>query len=199
MDYRIWDETQAIIRANPKLHRSSEFYRWMREMFVSGVAMSVRRLTDSDTRAISFFRFLKLVKGNASLVSRQRYRKLYRDDDVFSQQLRELGIMTDHVKAEYEMLVGPGKEQPSPDDIQRELDAMQQLTSKIVALADSSIAHHEEKKPEDLPTFADVDKAISFFEELLKRYRLLFDATSMSTDITFQYDWKAIFRVPWIP
>jgi len=168
-------------------------------MYVSGIAMAVRRLTDDDTRVISFFRFLKLVKGNPSLVSQRRYRALFADDDVFAQQLREFGIKIDHIKEEYESLVGVGKSQPSPEDVQSEIDEMQRLTAKIVALADKSIAHHEEKKPEELPTFADVDKVIIFFENLLKRYRLLFDATSMSTDVAFQYDWKAIFRVPWIP
>ena len=146
-----------------------------------------------------FYRFLKLIKGNPSLVSRQRYRALFHDDDVFVEQLNELGLKKDYVNGDYDRLVGSGKMQPLPDDIQIELDELERVTVKIVAFADKVIAHHDEGKPKDLPKFREVDEAIRFLEGLIKRYRLLFDATSMSTDVAFQYDWKAIFRVPWIP
>jgi hypothetical protein len=198
MDHRIWTEVQEVIKANPELHRPSEFYRWMRDMYVSGISMAIRRLTDDHTRSVSFFRFLKLVKGNPGLVSRRRYRKLFKDDDVFVEQLRELGLENDYPNDDYTRLVGGGK-QPTPDQVQAELDEMRRLTEKIVALADTTVAHHDRERPAELPTFADVEVAIQLFERLLKRYRLLFDATSMSTDTTFQYDWKAIFRTPWIP
>jgi len=197
-DHHVWEEFQTIISANPHLHRPSEFYRWTKDMYVSGMAMAIRRQTDDDTRSISFYRFLKLLKGNPSLVSRQRYRALFPDNDVFVQQLNEAGLKKDYVDGDYDRLVGPGKAQPSTEDIQNEIEALERVTSKIVIFADKVIAHHDEQKPEDLPKFIEVDEAIKFLEDLLKRYRLLFEATSMSTDVAFQYDWKAIFRIPWI-
>lgn len=198
MDHRVWDELQTMIAGNTALHQPSEFYRWAKDMYVSGMAMSIRRQTDDDSRSVSLYRFLKLLKGNPSLVSRQRYRSLF-SGDVFVEQLKDLGLKGDYYNDQYDELVGPGKMQPSIDDMQAELDELERVTVKITTFADKVIAHHDEKKPEDLPKFSEVDDAIRFLENLVRRYRLLFEATSMSTDVAFQYDWKAIFRIAWIP
>src|SRR4051794_4020240 len=97
MDQRIWQELQAMITANPEIQRASEFYRWAKDMYVSGMAMSVRRQTDDDSRSVSFYRFLKLLKGNPSLVSRRRYRALFSGNGVFEQQLSALGVQHDYI------------------------------------------------------------------------------------------------------
>jgi hypothetical protein len=200
LDERVWEEVQAIIKANVALQQHSEFYRWMRDMYVSGIAMSIRRQTDDDSRSISFFRFLKLLKGNPSLVSRQRYRKLFPGDDPLMERLKELGISPkEHIDEEYDRFVGAGKQQPTREDIEAEIDQLRQVTGKFVAFADKTIAHHDENKPDELPKFAEVHDAIRFFERLVQKYMLLFHATSTSMEVTFQYDWKAIFRVAWIP
>jgi hypothetical protein len=200
LDERVWEEVQAIIHANPALHRNSEFYRWMQDMYVSGIAMAIRRQTDDDSRSISFYRFLKLLKGNPSLVSRQRYRRLFPGDDPMIERLKELGLNTkEHIDEEYDRFVGAGKQQPTSEDIEVEIEQLQQVTAKFVAFADKVIAHHDQNKPDELPKFAEVHDAIKFFERLIQKYTLLFLATSTSMEVTFQYDWKAIFRVPWIP
>ncbi|MEO8382447.1 MAG: hypothetical protein ABI779_22500 [Acidobacteriota bacterium] len=198
MDHRVWEELQAMISANTDLHRPSEFYRWVKDMYVSGMAMSIRRQTDDDSRSVSFYRFLKLLKGNPSHVSRQRYRSLFKGDEIV-EQLKELDLKGDYFNDDYDRLVGTGKMQPSIDDIQAELDDLERVTGKITTFANKVIAHHDERKPKALPKFSEVDDAIRFLEDLVKRYRLLFEAASMSTDVAFLYDWKAIFRIPWIP
>lgn len=199
-DERVWEEVQAIIKANAALHRNSEFYRWMQDMYVSGMAMAIRRQTDDDSRSISFYRFLKLLKGNPSLVSRRRYRKLFPADDPLVERLKELRVDSkEYIDEEYDRFVGEGKPQPRPEDIESEIEELNRVTGKFVAFADKVIAHHDENKPDELPKFAEVDEAIRFFESLVQKYTLLFHATSTSMEVVFQHDWKAIFRVPWIP
>jgi hypothetical protein len=199
LDERVWEEVQGMIKANPDLHRPSQFYRWMRDMYVSGMAMAIRRLADHDSRSISFYRFLKLLKGNPSLVSRKRYRNLFPGNDPLIERLAELGLSAkEHIDHEYDGVIGEGKQQPTREDIQAELDALERLTSRFVTFADKVIAHHDETKPDDLPRFSEVDKALKFFEGLVQKYTLLFHATSTSMTVAFQYDWKAIFRVPWM-
>jgi hypothetical protein len=197
-DERIWEEVQEMVKNNADLPKPSAFYDWMKDMYVSGMAMAVRRQTDDDNRSVSFFRFLKLLKGNPSLVSRRRYRALFPAHDDFVEQLRELGLKKDYIDANYDQLVGAGKVQPTPEDIQAEIDELERVTKKVVTLADKVIAHHDEKKPLDLPTFAEVSAAITYLEALVQRYKSLFEAASISMQVAYQYDWKAIFRVPWI-
>jgi hypothetical protein len=196
---QIWEELQGMITKNSELHKPSAFYDWVKDMYVSGMAMAIRRQTDDDPRSVSFFRFLKLVKGNPSLVSRKRYRALFPADDPFVEQLSELGLEKQYIDGDYDRLVGEGKVQPSVADVQAEIDELKRVTGKLATFADKVIAHHDEHKLEHLPTFAEVGDAITYLEELVQRYKLLFEATSTSMTVAYQYDWKAIFRVPWIP
>lgn len=198
LDERVWREVQEIIASNPKLHIPSEFYRWMRDMYVSGIAMGIRRLTDDDTRAVSLLRFLKLVKGNSSIVSRRRYRALFKKEDSLVQQLDELGFTKGYIDEGYDQLVGEGKSQPTAEDIQAEIDELQRVTGKFVTFATKVIAHKDQQRPDELPKFGEVDEAVAYFEQVIQRYQGLLRATHLSMEVTFQYDWKAVFRVPWI-
>src|SRR5688572_19784180 len=81
-DQRMWNRVQKIIAANPDLHKPSDFYRWMRDMYVSGIAMAIRRLVDDDPDSISFINFLKLIKQFPGVVSRDRYRKLFHGEGI---------------------------------------------------------------------------------------------------------------------
>jgi hypothetical protein len=199
IDQHIWDEVQTIIASNPNLHRPSHFYQWMQDMFVSGIAMGIRRQLDDDTRTRSFYRFLKRIKGDPSLVSRKRYRGLYKDGDPTVEQLKRYGLLERTVNDTYDRLVGAGKPQPSAEDIQEEIEALQRVSTKFVAFANQVIAHDDRTKPTELPRFLDVDRAITALEQLVQRYAQLFEAAHRSVDLNFQYDWRAIFRVPWIP
>lgn len=194
---RIWNEVQDIVRANPRLQIPSTFYEWMNDMYVSGIAMAIRRQTDDDSRSVSFFRLLKLVKGNPSLVSRQRYRKLFGGTSVL-ERLKQLGGAKSYIDGAYDNMVGEGKLQPTPDDIQADIDTLLAATDRIVLLADKVVAHHDATKPTELPTFAEVEAAISELERLTQKYNQLFRATHVSLKLNYQYDWKAIFRIPWI-
>src|SRR5205085_9641041 len=131
----------------------SVFYDWLNDMYVSGMAMAIRRQTDSDSRSVSILRFLKLLKGNPSLVSRKRYGTLFPNSNPFVKQLKDLGLSKDDVfNKDYDKLVGKKKPQPTPDDVQAEIDKLLRVTSKIARVANKVIAHHEAVEPRNLPT-----------------------------------------------
>jgi hypothetical protein len=51
-----------------------------------------------------------------------------------------------------------------------------------------------------VPTYNELDAAIDLVDRLYVKYHLLFHAANMDTTLpTRQYDWQAVFRVPWIP
>ena len=144
-------------------------------------------------------RFLKLLKGNPSLVSRQRYGAHFRNKDPFVKQLKAVGLnKADIFNSDYDRLVGKGKAQPTAEDIQTEIDKLLRVTAKIARVANKVIAHHDRQKPKRLPTFADIGVAIGSLETLVIKYKVLLEATSTSMWVSYQYDWKAIFRVAWI-
>jgi hypothetical protein len=195
----IFDEVQKIVETNTELHRPSHFYTWMQDMYVAAIAMAIRRQLDDDTRTMSFFRFLKRIKGDPSVVSRRRYRALFRDDNRFVQRLKQAGDLERYVDGAYDRIVGAGKQQPSADDIDGEIRDLQETAKKFVEFANKVIAHAENAKPESLPSFEEVSTVIGFMESLLQRYIQLFEATHQSMDVNFAYDWKAPFRFVWLP
>jgi len=197
-DQEIWHAIQTMISANSELHRRSAFYGWLNNIYVSAMAMAIRRQTDTDTRSISMLRFLKLLKGNPSLVSRQRYRALFQRSP-FEAEVAAMGFTPKGIAdQDYDRIVGKRKSQPTSDDFQAEINRLTRVTNNIVRLANKRIAHHDTTSPRRLPTFAEVSIAIDYLENLVRKYKLLFEAVSPSMAVTHTDDWTAIFRSPWL-
>ena len=73
-------------------------------------------------------------------------------------------------------------------------------TAKICEdFADKRIAHWDKQGPKSVPTFAELDDCLKLLDKTYVKYYHLFYAESMETlDAEFQYDWKVIFREPWL-
>lgn len=194
LDHHIFSEVQTMIANNPNLHRSSHFYEWLRNMYVSGMTMAIRRLMDDDKRTRSLLRFLLVVRSDRDVVSRARYRQLYVDRNNYSE-----GFMWRYVENTYDSYVGPGDAEPPIQQVQGQIDELRRRTRLFVELGNKVIGHSDATPPTTLPTFAEVDDVVSSMEAILQYYTQLLTAAHRGADINWQYDWKAIFRVPWIP
>lgn len=65
--------------------------------------------------------------------------------------------------------------------------------------ADRRVAHRDQREPKQPPTYNEIKECIDLLDELYVRYHLLFHAESMTSLLpAWQYDWKEIFRTPWI-
>jgi hypothetical protein len=194
LDHHIFSEVQATIASNPALHHSSHFYEWLRNMYVSGMTMAIRRLMDDDKRTRSLLQFLLRVRSDRDAVSRERYRQLYVDRNNYSE-----GYMSRYVEDTYDGCVGSGHAEPPIQQVQGQIDELRKRTHLFIELGNKVIGHSDVVPPSTVPTFAEVDDVISSMEKILQYYNQLLTAAHRSVDISWQYDWKAIFRVPWIP
>ncbi len=190
---RIYREVKDIIGANTALHVPSAFYDYFSDTYVTYISLAIRRLTDDSPDCTSLFRFLKRIKGDPSVVSRQRYKALYGTATPTNPVEEFIADMPGHA---YDALVGEGKPQPDQSDIQAELDTLKAKTQAICALADVKIAHNI-GEPTAVPKYGDVDNAIEYISTLIQRYLALFHATTNNLDVVFVHDWKKIFRIPW--
>jgi len=197
IDQHIFDETQEIIAKNAALHRPSHFYSWMQDMYVSGIAMAIRRQMDDDPRTRSFLRFLLRMRADPDAVSRVRYRHLY-DGTTTERQLAPNGLLEDYVNRTYDKFVGVGQDSPSIAQVQGHIDSLRRTTKRFVEFANKVVAHGDSSPPAVLPTFGEVNDSVSTMESILQHYVQLLEGAYRSTDINWQYDWKAVFRIPWI-
>jgi hypothetical protein len=188
--YVFW-EVQDIISKNDNLRKPSTFYGWMGKMYASSMSASVRRLVDQRRGALSLVRLLEEVKANLSLFSREEYKNRCTNPNV----------PADYIEGDYDKLVGKGNRLPDPAAIAKDISSLKEKTEILKKFVDENIAHAklEERKDQDIPKFQDLDDAIEFVEQLVKRYLHLFRGVGMSTLLpTWTYDWKEIFRYPWI-
>ena len=83
--------------------------------------------------------------------------------------------------------------------IEDQIEALERQTESVKKFVDKRIAHHERMEFKDLPTFKELDDAITHLEQLLQHYSPLFTGMGLHSALpTWQYDWKEVFYYPWI-
>jgi len=104
------------------------------------------------------------------------------------------------LERDFDRLVGAGRSHLDPTNVQAELDEMTAVASNVEHLADRRYAHYDPRglaAPQ--PTFTDIGNSLKLFERLILRYKLLLKGAAQTTLLpTFLYDWKDVFRLPWI-
>lgn len=186
----IFWEVQKIIKANPKIHLASSFYEWMGPVYAVFQSIGLRRQVDPTKDTISFRRLLEEIARRPDAITRERYIALY-EDPVIRRHVEDMA---------FDKFAGVGKPHINPEMVRKDC---KQLIKKIEGMkdyVDRRVAHFAERGPTRLPTYGDVDDCLEFVEDLLKKYLAVIRADVRRQILpTWQYDWKQIFRHPWIP
>lgn len=182
----IFQEVRAMIDANPKIQKHSSFYEWMANVYADSGSMAVRRQLDPDTRSVSLARLLNDIAEHPDILSRDRFVALYRP---------ELRGAAHH---EFDREVGKGTPYIDPRAVEADLEALRKATADVERYGTKRVAHLDVVGPKNVPTFGELEAAIELLRALLKKYMLLLLAVSYN-DPEWIYDWKAIFREPWLP
>lgn len=185
----VFREVQRIIRSNPQIQRQSAFYEWMKNVYNAAVVIGIRRQLDTDKNSISFVRLFQEILKNPKILSRERYIALYAGSR----------LPNSYVQRGFNKFSGAGQPHVNPDRIKADLSTLTQTAAEIRKYANKRIAHFDRSRFRNLPTDAEVDEALDYLEDLLKKYMALFRAEIYHRIVpTWQYDWKQIFRYPWI-
>ena len=179
---------QEMIDSNSELHKPSSFYSFLGDTYIAYVAIGIRRQVKVDNKSVSFARLLNEIETCPEILSREYYTGLYKDSLV--------EFLADR---DFDIFCGRNRDHVSPNKVGFDLRQLKQASSKIEEFTDKRIAHHDRRKPKGLPRFKDVDTCLDILDELYVKYHLMFYAQSMETLMpTYQYNWKAIFEVPWL-
>ncbi len=161
----------------------------MATVYSAAAPIAVRRQVDRRRRTISFARLLDSIQRKPKVLSRARFVSLY-SDPVLREQMAD---------RDFDKFAGPGNPYVDRDMVRLDLEKLMAKAKKVKEFADTRVAHYSQSALENLPTFADLDDCIVFMEKLLKKYLLLFRAQAYLEILpVWQYDWKEIFREPWI-
>lgn len=187
----IWSELRDAIVANDPAGDGT-FLAHHADLYVAHQAMTLRRLLDGRTDSISFRRLLKELQRQPEVMTRERYVALWDGDDHRDET--DSAWRRRQANATFDRFSGPGGPHLTREFVDADVDRLHNKLNRVRRLADKVLAHRD---PGDAPplTFAELDDAVMFTEELLTTYTLLFEAASLSSATpVMQGDWKAPFR-----
>lgn len=184
----IFWELQEIVKANANLRKPSSFYGYLGDTFIAYISMGIRRQIKNDENSISFVRLLDDISKNPSSLTRTYFKSLY------------TGFVVAHwADRDFNKYAGTGAH-ISPSLVLSDLLQLKDVARKVEKWADKRIAHRDRSHPKNVPTFREVDSCLDTLNKLYCKYHLLFHAKAMQSLMpVYQYDWKEIFTVPWIP
>lgn len=186
----IFREVQEIIKSNPKIHKPSSFYDWLSIVHSVDISIGIRRQLDADKKSVSFIRLLTAIIEEPEVLSRERFVGLYPDEEY----------RQDYGHKEFDDFAGKGNAYIDPKLVKADLNYLLESGKDIKEFANKRVAHSSENSYLKPVTDTKVVACLDLLEKLLVKYYLLFHAKTYGRILpVWQYDWKEIFREPWIP
>ncbi len=183
-----FNEVQSMIRMNPKLHQHSSFYDYFARTYVSHVVIGLRRQIKLDDQSISMSRLFGEMIATPQVFSRKYFTDKYKGS-----------VVEDFANKDFDRFATPGVPHINPKLVEADLARLRSATQRCEDFADKRVAHRDKRELKQLPTYKDLDDCVDLLDELYVKYFLLFHQSSMDSLLpTWQYDWKEIFRTPWI-
>ncbi|MDD5593680.1 MAG: hypothetical protein PHG97_02920 [Candidatus Margulisbacteria bacterium] len=196
----VFMEVKNIIKANPKIQESSSFYDFLDIAYIAFATMSVRRQIKNDKDSISFARLLSEMQRHPKIMSKERFAAMYK---MSSDEGRGVPALRKHlenrVQKAFRKYSDESRNYFNPKIADRDLQYLRMTVKKIEDFADRRIAHCDKRSRKTLASYKNLDDSIDFLENLVRKYYLLFHADALISVLPFyQYDWKQIFKHPWI-
>jgi hypothetical protein len=172
-----------IVNNNTEIQSPSDFHWWIRNNYVSSIAMSIRRQAEwKDPDILSLGKLLHELQIEPEVLTRKWYQ------DTFSY---------DWSGSDFTHNAGTGVHF-DPEVARKDLEALGNLSQNITQYADRKIAHRS-RQPIPIVTFNEANSFIEEFERILKKYIILFTAKGFTGIRPIpQYDPEEIFTKPWI-
>jgi hypothetical protein len=184
----IYREVTRIIEKNAQLNVPSAFYDWMRIVYVTDMTISIRRLVDWHKDTISFVRLMEEIMKQPDVITRRRFTQPYK------------GFLKGFGNRDFDGFAKPGQNILNWRVIGRHRKMLVRSQRTIRGFINKHVAHSNRYGLRKFPTYAELEQCLDTLELLVKKYALLFEQTSLDPVApVIQYDWKAPFRVAWLP
>ncbi len=187
---QIWREIGNIIKENGHLP-DSVFWQYHRDLYGITQAIAIRRQADTHKDVASLAKLLVEVRENPEPVTRAFRLSLWDDPDDAAYARRQWDT-------DYGGEVGDHLDPAMPAADYKELMA---AAASVKDYVDKHVAHADQRPVAAgaTMTFAQIDDAIDVLGRLFRRYYALFTAADIKLEPIIQHDWKAVFRVQWLP
>ena len=190
-DYRAtWTHVGNMLAANAALP-SSHWWQFMRDTYATTQAVAVRRQADRHRDAGSLGALLHQLSDDCGRITEEFWVEKW----VGAINMRQMGR-----RFWAEQFGGKVGAHLDPEIVLADVGRLEAGSARVRLHVDKRIAHSDAKaKPEALANLSDVHDAIEVIGQIFSRYYNLFTAASFTQlEPVIQYDWMAVFRVPWM-
>lgn len=186
----IFEEIQRILKSNKNIQTPALLHRWIVDNYAARVSIGIRRLSDHDKRAISLYRLIKEISENPDALTRDWFASQYQKG------MRQLGL----ADQAFNNFANKEGKTVSKYKVKRDMKRLEKDTNRIRKFANKWIAHCDINRTSlQVPTYKDVNRALSDVDRLFCKYWLLLTRGGMTTrKLSIMYDWKEPLRHPWI-
>ena len=186
---------------NPHIQKPSDFYRYRERSYISHALTGLRRQIKPQKDSISFVGLLKDIAENPNELSFSYYLAIRNSESDF-QCFQRSGIPFSYremIEEEFKRYANVNNDHVCPKMVEGDLKKLKEAGKTCEDFTDKRIAHWDKREPKSVPTFAELDDCLKLLDKTYVKYYHLFYAESTETlDAEFQYDWKVIFREPWL-
>jgi hypothetical protein len=192
IDQHIYKEVKEIIVASPTARQGSSFHPWLDRLYVDSQLVGVRRLCDRGTRT-SLWGLLEIIKKRNELIHVDRHIAMWTATYGHGEEWVQTG------RRDFELFCGAGQKCLPRTSIRKDQAMLLQSTRSLENYATTAIAHMALEQPARIPTFLELERALGCMEKLVVKYGILLNGSESKPLLpTWQYDWTAIFRAPWV-
>ncbi|UCD73959.1 MAG: hypothetical protein JSV91_09200 [Phycisphaerales bacterium] len=150
-------------------------------------SVGIRRLLDRDKKTFSLRVLLKQIRNNSQVITRRSFVQRYR------KELRDVASI------EFERIAGSRAKSLPRDVVQKDLNRLVDVTTRIIKTVDKRIAHHERRpRAGRLPKWREIHQAISTMEDITLRYEFILHQSAPSSlrpanIMEYEADWLEIW------
>jgi hypothetical protein len=193
----------AIAAANAEVDKiGGDVLEWIQKMHAHSAAVAVRKQIDKDTDSVSLLGLLQDIAPSAHVLTREDYlsRGGPTRNPATERGRDELDSWRHAMGQRFDQLAGVGATGLTEAAVREDLARLETVAAQVRDFVRKTIAHRDRKWKLSPPTWAELNSAIDTLERLVGRYNELLETGHSSLLVpTWQYDWKAVFRIPWLP
>lgn len=199
----VFNEIVSICKENEELKEDNIFWQFLRINYVSSAVLNICRQIDTNPDSLSLINLLNEILQNPKAITKRwfasQYQKNIKGDPQKMNDFKK--IMFGVGKVDFENKFGIRnfiRKSMVNSDVQK----LKRHTKSIKKFRHKRIAHLDKnRKLKFHISFNDLDNAIDVLEEATLKYNLLLNQAAYAGGTllpTIQYDWKKIFKSPWI-
>lgn len=197
----LYDRYVEIVKANPGIQNPRDFHDWAMRNYFESALMSIRRLTDTHSDAISLMNLLKELEENPQLITLDFYRRDCNEGTIDENGVPDAKAWTFALAEDrFREKFGAGETVLDANIIRTDIAELRKQIEIVETFIDNTLAHHNkgEKGKLSLQT-RHARNAIEMIEKLAIKYLALMGQDGYdSLTPTYQYDPEKIFTEAWI-